>query len=1128
MGYIRRTFFATPWHLIRFFIPFTAAVPLVVYALTLFTHVYPGFSAFLVAASAGLCQQEDLSYPLFSLAARGVAALPYADLPFRLNLLCAVCGGLAVALFYLLTARLVFMFACEDPGGAMAAMPPRVRDADDADDGSEAPARGDAGFATNVDGSLSIPVSVQAHNRRVASAAVLGGLGAASVLAFCGPFWLVSTRLYPFAFDLMLFFLIINLMISYDQRGNLLSLFAGVLLLAACCVESPLFLLLLPVGSLCLLRSMLLNGQATTSKVLAVVLTGLAGLVLAGFFVWQAAEVCAAIPTPAPRPILRVFLETVRGELFRWIPSFGWSYVFVQFLFPAAIASFVYSQSFRRRTPLLFLMQLALAIPLLPSLLNLSVAPWGIARLTSKVPVYQYVVIALFVGLMIAVWHLMRELAEEKTDEEPDYYEYRDNPLVCRIGSFLCWPLLLLAFLVPFRSFNDIAPEDGRFADAVAEEIYRELGDRDWLVNGRLLQHHLMVRAHRDGRRLHFVAAGQQAGATVAARLAETIGSDPSFASHRYRLINAAELSTASFLSEWLRHETNAYRRIVLFDMPGLWRDNGFTAVPTGFFLSGSPREVPVDASALLDEHRAFCEAMHPLVAPGTPDAIRYYAFVRKGLRRQLAFMANELGMLLVEQKRGEDAAELFEQAEALAPDNLSVVLNRYELAMNRAVRPETRAGIEARLRLFQQREDAFSLTAAALEGRDGTLLNPDILEYVRKNLWGRSAAFRNLAVAPRSSRSDPLIALRDRKRELVQSITRHIDANEFEEADRQLNLLLDLDDGDPFALVNKARLAIERRDLPEAGLWMDLAKENGVPADDLIWHEAALLILGGKMEEARAGINQVIPSRLGDIRLWGLLADILIRSGEYAELENRVYPAVRSAASNREHYLMHTVRGYILKHNGPQDYPLARASFLRALALNRHLDSIREELLRLDDVLDVPAFCEEDAKEVLRRDPEHAFANFLWGSVRLRRGELELAEDLFKRSLERERNAPAYAGMGAVLLERGEFEAAEKFLRRSLELDRSRLFTWHALARLLLATGRLDEASRSLKTVLAGRPDDLDVRLTQIRLLMKQKKLGDAAALVSDLLENEDLLPPPIRSQLKPLAAELSAELSR
>jgi tetratricopeptide (TPR) repeat protein len=449
-------------------------------------------------------------------------------------------------------------------------------------------------------------------------------------------------------------------------------------------------------------------------------------------------------------------------------------------------------------------------------------------------------------------------------------------------------------------------------------------------------------------------------------------------------------------------------------------------------------------------------------------------------------------------------------------------------MASHLNVQIETLPELEVRLRTIPQKVDTFKLTPANLQAASGTLINPDGLEYARKNFWTKSASFRHLAIPSQKTRSDSLTGLRDKKRELYQTISRNIDAYEFDDADRQLNLLLDLDDKDHFALINKARIAIERRNLPDAGLWLDLAKENGVKPDELIWHDAAILILNGKLPEARAMLNAAIPATPSDIRLWGLLADILLRKEEYPELENRVFPALRSASNKKEHYLMYMVRGYILKHNGPKDYPTARAAFLRALKLNKNLTAIREEVLRLDDVLGVPAFCEQDAKVVLRLNPEHAYANFLLGTVRLSRGELDKAEDLFKRSLESERNAPAYAGLGAVLFAKNDTESAEKLLRRSLELDRTRLFTWHTLAQLLLATDRIEEASRALDTVLAGRPEDLDVRLTLIRLLIKQKKYEEAASLVSDLLENEDVLPPPIAGQLKPLASQLSEELAK
>lgn len=1123
MGFFKKRFLSTPWHLIRLFVPITGALPFAVYYLTVFPCVYPGFSAFLTAAAANLCKSDDLAQPIFMLVTRIVEGLPYGTLPLRLNLFCAACGAIAVALFYLITARLVFLFACEDPGGAMAALPPRVRDT-----GDDTRTKEETSFAINADGTISIPPSVLAHNRRVSHAAVLGGLGAATALAFCAPFWLAATRLYPFAFDLMLFFLIINLLISYDQSEHLFSLFLGVFLLTACSVESPLFLLLLPIGSLFLLRALILNEQVTTSKVLGVIIVSLSGAVVAFAVLWRAASHCSMIAAPALRPILRVFLATLTSEVTKWIPSFGWSLVFMQLLFPAAIALFVFSFAFRKRTPVLFLLQLLLTACLVPSLFNMRISLWGVARLTSTIPVLSYVIIALFTGLMISVWHLMREMFQEKIDADLDYYEYRDNPLVCRVGSLLCWPLLILVLLVPFRSFVDINPREGRFPDTVAAEIYNEIGARDWIVNSNLLQYHLMIRAFQDNRRLHFIRTDSESATYDPSRLTAYIQKASSFAPYRYRLLNAADLSPAAFIREWLKHETNAYQRVVFFNTPNIWRENNFSVIPTGFFLSGQPKNVPIDALALLARHRAFLDAMRPYLYPTTPDSIQLFAKCRVDLRRQLGLMANEIGVLLAGNNEAEKAAELFAQSESLAPDNLCLLLNRYHLATNLGIRKESLTSLENRLKDFTLQRNTFTLSLSFLQAESGTLINPDILEYVRKTYWTKTNAYRNLAIPSHAVRSDSLTVLRDRKRELYQTIARNIDLNALDDADRQLNLLLDLDEKDPFALMNKALIAIERRDLPEAGLWMDLAKENGVKPSELLWHEASILVLNNELGAARKMLNSAIPTDPSNIRLWGLLADILLRLGEYHELENRVYPAVRSASNKKDHYLLYMVRGYIYKHNGIHEYAAARSAFLRALALNRNLAAVREEILQIDDALDVPAFSEHDAKAVLRQDPDHAFANYLLGMARLHRGELEKAADLFSRSEEKERNAPARAGLSAVMLAKGELASAEKLARSSLDLDATRLFTWHTLAKILIEGGRTDEASTALGPVLKEQPDNLDVRLTLIRLRIKQKKFDEAATLVSDLLGNEDLLPLPIRRQLHPLAEQLSSELTK
>lgn len=1119
----QKRLFATPWHLIRFFLPFTALIPGIVFYITLFTDVYPGSSSFLTACAAKLCQPEDLSYPLFNMVARFIAGLPCATLPVRLNAFCAACGAAAVSLFYLMTARLVFIFACEDPGGSMAALPPTVRDSE-----SSVPAQAGVGIAVNPDGTVSIPASVQKHNWRVAHAAVLGGLGAACVLAFCAPFWLVATRLYPYVFDLLLFFLIINLLIAYDQRGKLWSLFVCVFLLSVCITESALFLLLAPVGGLLLLRTLILNEQITIHNVLFAMLIGLAGFTLSLVILWDAAAYSAAVTIPAPRPILNAYTQTVLSELLSWVPRFGWSYIFVQVLFPSAIAIYVFSHSFRKRNFINFALQLLLVAVLIPSLLNLPISPWGIARLAFEIPIFSYVIIALILGLMIAVWFLMIEIYDNKIgEEELDYYEYRDNPLICRVGAVLCWPLLLLTLITPFRSFTDIDPRDGSFADDVTEIIYHDLGPRDCLVNSRFLRHHLLIRAHRDGRRLNFITTFPPQAAEDTKSLIKQLEISPDFTNNRYRLINAADLSASVFLQEWLRSDTNAHTRIAIFDTPADWRDNGFEAAPSGFFLTGVRKGTHIDTAALIQQQKALVDKLEPVLYPKTPDSIRLFSVIRRTLRQQLSIMYNETAYLLDKAGNHNQASDMLKQAEQLDPNNLAVLLNRYHLAIDQGASLESLTEIENRLREVPKHINTFTLDPAKLQAQSGTLINQEIIEPVRKDLWQKTNVFRHLSVYAPQGKADPLYALRDTKREFYASISKHIDANELDNAERQINFLLDIDDKDNFALLNKARIAIERHDLPEAGLWLDLAKENGVPSNEIIGHEASILYLQGDLEAARKLLNEHIPSHPHDMDLWSVLGKILIALKEYPELTERVFPAMRSASIKKEHYMMHVVRGHILKNNGEQDYQAARDSFLRALALNKNATEVREELLFIDDVLDVPAFSEEDAKAMLRIEPEHPFANYLLGSVRLRRGQLELAEDLFLRSMMKERNAPACAGLGAVMLRKDKLDVAETLLRHSLSLDPDRRFTLHTFAELLIKTGKLDDAEKIITRLTNEKPQDLNFRMTFIRLLIEQKKLHKAAIIVSDLLENEDYLPRETLNELKPLAARLSKELS-
>jgi len=345
------------------------------------------------------------------------------------------------------------------------------------------------------------------HNWHAAQAGVLGGLGAAMTLAFCGPFWMAATRLYPHTFHLSMFFLVLNFLLAYLYEGQVFSLLMSVFLLCTFSLESPLFMLFLPIGGLILIHALSKNETMTFYRVLGCVLIGVSGMMFAVASVMKVATYCSGITVVSPRIVFSVFGETLLSDITQWITSYSWKYVLLLFLLPLAIAVYVFSQAFFKRSVLLLVAEIGLAITLLPSLLNLKHSIWGIARMHSIIPIFSYVAIAFFVGLLVAVWYLMRDVFLAEENEDLEFYEYRDNAAVCKTGAYLCWPLLLLLVVIlPFRSFPDIQPKIGIFADEIAQMMYRSLGDRDWVVNNHLLRYHLMLQAYQDGRRLRFIS----------------------------------------------------------------------------------------------------------------------------------------------------------------------------------------------------------------------------------------------------------------------------------------------------------------------------------------------------------------------------------------------------------------------------------------------------------------------------------------------------------------------------------------------------------------------------------------------------------------------------------------------
>ncbi|MEI7900959.1 MAG: hypothetical protein WCK89_11965 [bacterium] len=338
------------------FLPIPGIVAGAAYLLTLSHGVYPGCSATLTAAAAGLIPPSQADHPLFAWVARHVAACDVFSLPVRLNLFSALCGTLCAMLLYHLVSRMILFSACEDVGSG---------EWDDLLDE----------HVDNPDVVSVMPFEVELYNRRVPQIAIAGGLIAAFLCTFMVPTWSAATRLDNGLFDLFLALASLSLFLTVHPAWRLSGFALSIFLFVLGLFDSAVFLLLLPFYAFFTFRAFWFSPQRSATGCWIMV-AGLAG---------SAISICAYLHNvdgPATTTLLQNLLACARAlpahhyrELYSFLPRAGWLLVLLQTGLPAMTLLFWQQALFKdkRGSTLTALLLVTLAVA--PGLLNLSIAP---------------------------------------------------------------------------------------------------------------------------------------------------------------------------------------------------------------------------------------------------------------------------------------------------------------------------------------------------------------------------------------------------------------------------------------------------------------------------------------------------------------------------------------------------------------------------------------------------------------------------------------------------------------------------------------------------------------------------------------------------------------------------------
>jgi tetratricopeptide (TPR) repeat protein len=491
-----------------------------------------------------------------------------------------------------------------------------------------------------------------------------------------------------------------------------------------------------------------------------------------------------------------------------------------------------------------------------------------------------------------------------------------------------------------------------------------------------------------------------------------------------------------------------------------------------------------MDLAVLVKENRSMAERIVPLLLE--PNATEgHIARLSEIIRMRAGFAANELGVLLEETNEIEAAWQVYSQARRIDPMNISAAINGYALVRAFSIHPEAQERLRADIQsLVALRSHRVHGLTGILQSY-GTICHPAFYQQ-QAAMWSARGAG---TVANEKQQKALALSEQTGASALVENALFYGHADDYAKAETCYLAALEKDATHPGALTGIVTLMLIRHKPAEAEKWVQRALAAGVGEEALLHQNITLLILKKDLERARALLKEATKKYPADLRYWTLLADLTLNEGDTKTVEHSILPKMEKALSTPNHFLVHMVRGLLLRKKGPGSYKQARLSLINALACNAAMPEIWHILLELDMALGDPASTEADARRLLAADPDHALANYLMGSILLARGAWQESEDFLRRSIEKHPTATACNDLAENLRRQKKLSEAERLVRQALTSDPAHVHAFDTLACILFDAGQYVDAVQAAAKAVTAQPDNPAYQLT---LLRAQIRLGN------------------------------------
>ena len=963
---------------------------------------------------------------------------------------------------------------------------------------------------------------------RVAS--LIAGGGAAAVFIFSMTTWNTSTHMDVRQFDVFLALAVFMLYVPLVRFPLLTYLLAPVIgfAVAVGVLEGVVFVPMGAVYLLALVAAVVKNGYkfyVPTALFLVALVVGF--LLLAN----NVAESYLALPSSADgeyketSDVIWACVNSYKHEIHQWIFRLGGIVVNVLAVLPFVACAFVASRGLNNeRSWSQYLFHAAMTICCVLATAT-PLSPDNLLSSAGKAPVATTTLVAATCGYLLAYWYLLARLPLPVLE-----YDTQALP-VLKVGKkaapFVGYGLAVLILLSGVVNAFSRDGESGAFADMCANEVLDRMGTRTWLITDGMsdanftdgmLDANLRVAAAARGQELNIICIKLRSEAEYKAyckRIADLIEAKDVTAgvkSSHDLAFTLRELGMMEFLKMWFGNDPDIAKKVMTVGRPDFWFWGNFKPVPECLVFGGVKDVKTIDGMKVKSDFEEFWKKMEPSLvidrhkgSRSIREAENMTDRCRMELRRHLGFIANNIGVLLQDLDHDAAAFEMYELVlGTIDCDNICALFNEYEM-----IRVGKKEAMGRRREVEQQLKEIVEDSSRRYQLRPlssyyGYIRSPEF--FVRSGLsWARSGE-TGYALAHLKYAIDLVPGAAPSKELLNMMASYYAQGRQMEKSREVYKEVLAKDASNHEALMGLWRLSLQEGAVGEAKSYLERAVKAPTKDTSVRFDVALLHMMNNNLEEARMSLQKITDLQPHSVQAWALLAGVVLQQADkasdpkqkqkiLAEVENVILPKMEVLSDSPRDFFVQMTRALTLMRKGtdPEIMKQTRAA-LEIAWLSRPVVSVGAMVLDFDYRLLDRESAERHALQVLRMDANHAFANWVMGSIRMGEDKLPEAEKFLRASAGVAHPlSAAQNDLAELLRRRGSLVEAEEFARAATKTDPNLYVSWETLASTLLDRGKdLEEAERCIEKAItlsqAQKSEDVRMQLTLARVQIARK----------------------------------------